>query len=132
MTHKASGTFTVKLTPQSGDAYLDGTTLARLTIDKVFQGDLVGSSKGQMMSAVTAMEGSAGYVAIEQVNGTLHGRSGSFVLQHSSTLHRGVPQQSIQVVPDSATGELQGLKGRMVVSRVNAEHHYDFEFEFAE
>lgn len=132
MTHKASGTFTVKLTPQPGDEHLDGTTLARLTIDKEFQGDLVGSSKGQMMSAVTGVKGSAGYVAIEKVNGTLHGRLGSFVLQHSSTLNRGAPEQSIHVVPDSATGELRGLRGRMIISRVDSQHHYDFEFEFAE
>ncbi len=130
MTHKASGTFTVKLTPQPGDEYLEGA-MARLTIDKEFQGDLVGNSKGQMMSVVTAVQGSAGYVAIEKVNGTLHGRSGGFVLQHSSTLNRGVPQQSIHVVPDSATGELRGLRGRMLV-RVDGEHHYDFEFEFTE
>ncbi len=71
-------------------------------------------------------------MTIEKVHGTLHGRPGSFVLQHNSTLNRGVPEQSIQVVPDSATGELRGLKGRMVISRVKDEHGYDFEFKFAE
>ena len=132
MTYKASGTFEVKLTPQPSDGYFDGTILGRLTIDKQFRGDLEGSSKGQMMSAGTAVQGSAGYVAIERVSGTLLGRSGSFVLQHSSTMDKGQPKQSIQVVPDSGTERLSGLRGNMIISRADAKHQYDLEFELGD
>jgi hypothetical protein len=132
MMYKASGTFEVKLTPQPSDGYFDGANLNRLTIDKEFKGDLEGLSKGQMMSALTEVQGSAGYVAIEQVSGTLRGRSGSFVLQHSSTMSKGQPQQSIQVVPDSGTDQLRGLRGSMLILRVDGQHRYDFEFEWGE
>jgi hypothetical protein len=81
-----------------------------------------------MLTAMTDVKGSAGYVAIERVTGTLQGRSGSFVLQHSSTLTRGAPQQSITVVPDSATGQLVGLAGKMMVIIVEGKHSYDFEY----
>jgi hypothetical protein len=86
---RASGTFEVKLTPQASDDKAEGTPLRRLSIDKQFHGDLEGISKGEMLTAGTVVPGSAGYVAIEQVTGALHGRSGSFVLQHSATMTRG-------------------------------------------
>ena len=125
---KASGTFTVKLTPQPSDDYFDNAQLNRLTLDKQFSGDLTGTSKGQMMSAVGTVKGSAGYVAIEKVSGTLEGKAGSFVLQHSSTMNKGVPQQSITVVPDSGTDELTGLSGSMIISIADGKHSYDFEY----
>lgn len=125
---KASGTFTVKLTPQPSDDYFDNTQLNRLTIDKDFSGDLSGTSKGQMMSAVGTVKGSAGYVAIEKVSGTLEGKTGSFVLQHNSSMNRGVPQQSITVVPDSGTDKLTGLSGSMIISIADGKHSYDFAY----
>lgn len=125
---KANGTFVVKLSPQPSDDYFDNPQLNRLTIDKEFSGNLSGSSKGQMMSAVGTVKGSAGYVAIEKVSGTLGGKAGSFVLQHSSTMNRGVPQQSITVVPDSGTDELTGLSGGMTISIVDGQHRYDFAY----
>ena len=91
MATRASGTFEVTLTPQPGDDYADGAVLGRMTIDKQFHGDLDATSKGQMLTGMTSTKGSAGYVAIERVNGTLSGRRGSFILQHSGTMTRGAP-----------------------------------------
>ena len=124
----ARGTFEVKLVPQddtTGDA-----TLGRLTIEKQYHGDIEGTSKGQMLTAGTDVKGSAGYVAIERVTGTLHGRSGSFVLQHSGTMTRGAPQLSISVVPDSGTGELVGLAGRFEI-KIAADGTHSYELEYA-
>jgi hypothetical protein len=127
VTNHATGPFEVKLAPQddqSGDPLL-----ARMTIDKQFHGDLEGGSKGQMLSAGTAVKGSAGYVALEKVTGTLQGRSGSFILQHSATMTRGTPQLSITVVPDSGTGQLAGIAGKMTINiAAGGKHSYDFEY----
>jgi hypothetical protein len=94
MMTRASGTFEVKLNPLAPDDKSEDATLGRMSIDKQFHGDLEATSKGQMLSAVTAVKGSAGYVAIERVSGTLHGRSGTFMLQHNGTMTRGAPQLS--------------------------------------
>jgi len=102
----AKGTFEVKLTPLAFEGEAAGSALGRMSIDKQIAGDLVGSSKGQMLSAFTGTQGSAGYVAIERVEGALAGRAGSFVLQHNATMKRGVPSLSVTVVPDSGTGAL--------------------------
>ena len=125
---RASGTFDVKLAPQPKDDYADGAMLARLTIDKEFRGDLAGTSKGQMLSAATSVKTSAGYVAIELVTGTVHGRRGTFVFQHSGTMNRGAPMLTLTVVPDSGTGELTGLAGSMVINIANGKHSYDFDY----
>ena len=128
MTARATGTFEVKLTPQpSGDAG-DGASLGRMAIDKQFRGDLEGTSVGEMLSALTHVKGSAGYVAIERVTGTLQGRRGTFVLQHSGTMTRGAPQLVITVVPDSATGALTGLAGTMTIDIANGAHSYAFDY----
>ncbi|MGH7494882.1 MAG: DUF3224 domain-containing protein [bacterium] len=130
MTYRASGTFEVKLTPQTNDSSGDAT-LGRMLIDKQFQGDLKGNSKGQMLSAMTAVKGSAGYVAIEKVSGTLHGRSGTFVLQHSGTMTRGTPELIVTVVPDSGTDQLAGLAGKMTIRIDEGKHFYEFEYTLA-
>jgi hypothetical protein len=127
MTRHASGSFEVTLTPQAPDE-TTGAAIGRLLIDKQFHGDIEATSKGQMLAAGTATEGSAGYVAIEQATGTLHGRSGSFVLQHSGTMARGEGQLVIMVVPDSGTGELVGLEGTMTISIVDGKHLYGFDY----
>lgn len=124
----ASGTFEVKLTPQPPEDKADGSTLARMSIDKQFHGDLEGNSKEQMLTAGSDVKGSAGYVAIERITGTLRGRSGSFVLQHRGTLNRSVPQQAITVVPDSGSGPLVGLSGTMTVFNADGKHSYDFAY----
>jgi len=132
MTTRASGTFEVKLNPQAPDDKSEDATLGRMSIDKQFHGDLKGTSKGQMLTAGTAVKGSAGYVATERVSGTLHGRSGTFVLQHSGTMTRGAPQLTITVVPDSGTGQLVGLAGKMAITIADGKHSYDFEYTLAE
>jgi hypothetical protein len=126
---RASGAFDVKLTPQPKDDYADGAVLSRLTIDKVFRGDLAGTSRGQMLAAGTAVKGSAGYVAIELVTGTLHGRRGTFVLQHSGTMDRGAPTLALTVVPDSGSGELAGLTGAMRILIADGKHSYEFDYQ---
>lgn len=131
MTKRASGTFQVKLVPQPPEQHAD-SRLGRMTIDKTFSGDLEGTSKGQMLSAMTATKGSAGYVAIEHVTGKLHGRSGSFVLQHSGTMDRGAQSLTITVVPDSGTGELTGLTGSMKIIIEGGKHSYEFDYEVKE
>ncbi len=128
MALRASGTFEVKLSPQPPEDKAEGATLGRMSIDKQFHGDLEGTSKGQMLTAMTDVKGSAGYVAIERITGTLHGHSGSFVLQHSGTLTKGAAQQSITVVPDSGTGQLAGLTGKMTITIADGKHSYDFEY----
>jgi flagellar basal body rod protein FlgG len=125
MTTHAAGTFEVKTTPQD-DKSGDGN-LGRMVLDKQFHGDLEGTSTGQMLTAM-AEKGSAGYVAIEKVSGTLNGRKGTFVLQHSGTMTRGEGQLTINVVPDSGTEELQGLTGRMTIKIESGKHFYEFEY----
>ena len=124
----ASGTFEVKLGPLPTSDPSEGSPLARMSIDKQLHGDLEATSKGEMLAAGTAVKGSAGYVAIERVTGTLHGRSGSFVLQHHATMTRGAPQLDIIVVPDSGTGELTGLTGTMMITITDGKHFYQFEY----
>jgi hypothetical protein len=128
VTMHAKGTFEVKLDPQKPDGKFEDATLQRMTIDKQFHGDLEGTSKGEMLSAMTEVKGSAGYVAMERLTGKLQGRSGSFVLQHSATMNRGVPQLSITVVPDSGTGQLTGITGKMDIIIHAGQHSYDFEY----
>lgn len=129
---RASGTFEVKLTPQATDDSGEGATLGRLSLDKRFHGDLEGTSKGEMLTAGTSVKNSAGYVAIERVSGTLHGRSGTFALQHSGTMTRGAPQLTITVVPDSGTGQLAGLAGTMTIDIADGKHSYVFEYTLAD
>ncbi len=127
---KATGTFNVTLNPQ--DAYatgVDNINLGRMSIDKTFSGDLHGISQGEMLSAMTAVKGSAGYVAIEQVTGTLVDKKGSFVLQHFGTMNQGKDALTLEVVPDSGSGELTGLSGKMSIKIEDGQHLYEFDFE---
>ena len=127
----ANGTFEVKLVPQADDKSADAT-LGRMTIDKQFHGDLEGTSKGQMLTGMTEVKGSAGYVAMEKVTGTLKGRTGTFILQHTATMNRGVPQLSITVVPDSGTGQLAGITGNFKVIIAEGKHSYEFDYTLPE
>lgn len=99
-----------------------------MSIAKVFHGDLQGTSRGQMLTAGTTVKGSAGYVAIEQVTGTLHGRRGTFLLQHHGIMSRGVGDLGITVVPDSGTDQLAGLTGRLGITIADGKHSYDFDY----
>ena len=122
----ARGTFEVRLSPQPPDS--GGGPFSRLFLDKEFQGDLTGTSKGHMLGAGTAVEGSAGYVALEQVTGTLNGRRGSFILQHLGHMSRGATTMTITVVPDSGTDELVGLAGRFTITITGGKHFYELEY----
>jgi hypothetical protein len=128
VTKHASGAFDVKLKPEATEESAEGTPLGRMSIDKRFHGDLDATSKGQMLTAGTKVKGSAGYVAIERVSGTLRGRTGTFILQHTGTMTRGEPQLSITVVPDSGTGQLEGLAGKMTIKITEGKHFYEFEY----
>ena len=125
---QAKGTFEVKLDSQGDADKAEGSTLARMSIDKKYHGDLEGTARGAMLTAGTEVKGSAGYVAVERVTGTLNGKSGSFVLQHSGTLTRGAAVQNIFVVPDSGTGQLAGITGKFVVIIAEGKHSYEFDY----
>lgn len=128
MHQRAKGPFEVKLIPQAAEELIQSTALGRMLIDKQFHGALEAVSKGQMLAAGTAVEGSAAYVALEQVEGTLQGRRGSFILQHSASMNRGTPQLTITVVPDSGTDQLIGLAGKMAILIEEGKHFYEFEY----
>ena len=125
----ASGEFDVNLQPlDSAASGQDGVTLGRMSIDKSFRGDLEAVSRGEMLSAMTPVQSSAGYVAVEQVRGTLHGKRGSFVLQHFGVTHGGENRLILEVVPDSGTGELAGLSGAMQILIADGKHGYTFDY----
>jgi len=124
----ANGSFDVKLAPMP----MDDATIGRMSIEKQFHGDLEASSNGQMLSAMAAVKGSGGYVAIEHVSGTLHGKAGSFVLQHSGTMTRGDGRTTVTVIPDSGTDDLIGLAGTMTILIADGEHSYEFDYTIAE
>jgi Protein of unknown function (DUF3224) len=128
---RAVGTFDVQMTPQGAPSQTPpgATPLARLSLDKVFSGDMAGTSHGEMLTAVTPTKGSAGYVAIERFTGTVHGHAGHFVLQHSGTMSQAGGQQlAIGIVPDSGTDQLQGIEGRFLLKLENGQHHYELEY----
>ncbi|GGY64509.1 hypothetical protein GCM10011613_05350 [Cellvibrio zantedeschiae] len=128
---KISGEFSVNLQPLNSYAEgQNGINLGRMSLDKTFSGELSATSKGEMLSALTAVRGSAGYVAIEQVVGTLAGKSGSFVLQHFGIMDKGKDRLILEVIPDSATDELQGLSGKMAIIIKDGKHFYEFEYQF--
>ena len=131
MTTCAHGTFEIKLDPQTPGDHAEAAYVGRMSIDKRFQGDLEGSSQGEMLTVNTDVEGSAGYVALEQVSGSLHGRRGSFILLHQGIMTRGAPQLTITVVPDSGSDQLEGIAGTMAIEIVDGEHRYDFEYTLA-
>jgi hypothetical protein len=125
----AKGPFDVKMIPQAPDEKAEN--VGRMLLDKQFHGDLEAAGKGQMLAFSSAVKGSAGYVAIEQVSGTLQGREGTFVLQHTGTMNRGEPRLAITVVPDSGTGGLAGLAGTMTIEVADGKHSYDFAYTLA-
>lgn len=127
VTQHAEGSFEVKLTPQPVHAAVEGV-VGRMSIAKEFRGELEGSSAGEMLAVMTAVQGSAGYVAMERFTGTLAGRGGSFALQHSGTMDRGAPTLVVTVVPDSGTGQLEGIAGTMRIIIEGGAHRYEFDY----
>ncbi len=126
---QASGTFDVKITPQAATPGFEAAQVGRMTLDKQFQGELSGASLGEMLAMRTGVDGSAGYVAMERVTGTLGGRSGSFALQHSGTMTRGAKSLTLTVVPDSGTETLTGLSGTMAIDIVEGQHRYTMQYQ---
>lgn len=126
------GTFTITSELEPPYDVVDGVALGRARFVKQFAGPLTATSEVHMIGARTAVPTSAGYVAIERVTGTLDGRTGTFVLQHSGTMDRGASSLAVTVVPDSATGELAGLSGRMTIDIVERQHHYAFDYQLAD
>jgi hypothetical protein len=132
MKHIAKGTFEVKTTPQDFDGSSDGAALGQMKFDKIFHGDLQATSQVHMLSATSrTVKGSAAYVAIEWVTGSLHGRAGSFVLHHTGVMDKGAPSLSVRVVPDSGSGALVGLRGGYSIEIKEGVHSYVFEYELA-
>jgi hypothetical protein len=132
MPQHARGKFDVKMSPQPTDEAVEGGPWGRMSLDKRFHGDLEAVSQGEMLAVSSAsVKGSAGYVAMERVSGTLNGRKGTLALMHRGVMTRGVPELSVTVVPDSGTGELEGLAGSMAID-VSDGHAYDFEYTLPE
>ena len=127
---RATGTFDVKITPQASDLAPEGPNLGRMSLDKQYHGDLKAAAKGEMITAAgLKVKESAAYSAIERVSGTLHGKSGTFALQHTGIMTRGTPSLNVTVVPDSGTGELTGLTGKMDIIIEGKQHSYVFDYE---
>ncbi len=133
VTGHATGTFEVRVIPQTADAPAQAANISRMSLDKQWRGELTGISTGEMLSLGTGAKGSSGgYVALERFTGELKGRRGSFVLQHTATMSRGVAQLTIFVVPDSGTGQLAGITGKMSITIIDGKHSYDFEYTLPE
>lgn len=126
---QAKGSFEVKLEVQPLHASSGTGSLGRQSITKTYTGALVATACGEMLAAMGSVKGSAGYVALEFVTGTLDGRKGSFALQHFGVMNRGAPSLQVQVVPDSGTDELTGLSGTLTINIENGRHDYDFRYE---
>jgi hypothetical protein len=128
--NKIQGAFSIQLKPQVASIGLENASIGRQIFDKQFRGDLEAMSQGEMLSCMGHVQGSAGYVAIERVTGTLQGKQGSFALMHMGTMTRGEKGLKIHVIPDSGTEELQGLQGNMDIQILDGQHFYNFEFRF--
>ena len=125
----AKGEFDVKVTPLALDGPAEDPKLGRLAIEKTFHGPLAATGRGQMLTADSEVQGSGVYVAVERVTGTLDGRKGSFALHHRGVMTRGQPALSVQVAPDSGTGELAGITGTLHIIIEGGKHFYDLEYE---
>jgi len=132
MTRHAEGTFDVKMTPLPADDATTAASIGRYALDKQFHGDIEGTSKGEMLGSGDPSKGSAGYVAIERITGTLNGHSGSFALQHNGSMHQGTFLLEVTVVPGTGTGELAGISGTMKIIISAGKHSYTFEYTLPE
>jgi len=130
--YTAKGTFDVTITPQAHQEGVGDASIGRMTIPKKFSGEFNGTSNGQMLAFRSPVTGSAGYVAMDKVQGVMNGRQGSFVIQHAGTMNRGQSQLSITIVPDSGTDELTGIAGEMLLTIEQGKHHYEFRYTLPE
>lgn len=127
MTQRANGTFEVKLMPQAENK-TEGAAMGRMSLHKTFNGEMQGTSEGEMLTAMGAVAGSAVYVAIERFKGTVHGKRGTFVISHRGTMNRGAQHLSVEIVPDSGTDELAGISGSMTISIESGKHFYELAY----
>lgn len=131
MSTHAAGTFEIESWDEQPYEEQDGTRLTRTRLTKTFSGDVEGESAAELLMAYGSEEGSAAYVGLERVTGSVHGRSGSFVLRHSAVMERGEGSSSLDVVPDSGTGELRGLRGEASISvEPGGGHSFTLEYDF--
>ena len=131
MSPLATGSFEVQMKPLEQTEPAPGGSLGRLSLDKQFHGDLEATGQGQMLTAMSDVQGSAAYVAIERVTGTLHGRTGSFALHHRGIMTRGAQSLEISIVPDTGTGDLKGITGTLKIRIEDKKHFYDLEYSFS-
>ena len=124
----AAGAFDVKMSPASAPQHEGRTATGRMLLEKQYSGELQASGKGEMLTAMTDTKGSAAYVAIERITGTLNGKAGSFVVQHAGTMRGGDSQLAVTIVPDSGSGELSGISGRMSLKQVDRKHRYEIDY----
>lgn len=130
MKQTAIGTFEVNMTPIEQEKEEEGRTLGLLRLEKTFYGDLEATGIGKMLTAISAVKGSAVYTAIEKVEGTLHGKKGTLVFHHRGIMERGAQSLFISVVPDSGTGDWTGIRGDFFLEIIEKVHHYRFEYEW--
>jgi hypothetical protein len=128
MSHHAAGPFDVKTTPMAPDDFTNGTSLNRFSLIKQYHGALEASAKGEMLTSGTPDTGSAGYVAIEEISGSLDGRKGSFALQHWGTMHAGKFELRVEIVPGSGIGELSGIAGTLIITNNAGKHAYALDY----
>jgi len=128
MTLHARGTFEVQISPLPADDYADAASMGRMQLDKQFSGDITGTGKGQMLTGMGSVQGSAAYSAIERVSGTVSGKSGNFMLQHTGIMHAGKQELTITIVPASGTDELTGIAGTFVLTIEGKVHRYDLAY----
>jgi hypothetical protein len=127
----AKGPFEVKMAPVD-TAHKDEKAIARYSLDKTYHGDLEATGSGEMLASMGTVKGSGTYVAMEIVNGTLAGKKGAFALGHIGTMAHGSQNLSINVVPDSGTGELVGLSGKMnIIIAPDGKHSYELDYTIA-
>ena len=132
MDMKIKGTFEVKMDPlDSSFEAADGAAFNRMKLEKTYDGPLTAKSKGEMLTMMTTVKGSAGYVAIEQVQGSLQGKPGSFALQHFGIMHSGNNRLILEVIPGSGTNALKGLSGTMEIIIEAGNHFYEFDYQLS-
>ncbi|HEY7292684.1 MAG TPA: DUF3224 domain-containing protein [Vicinamibacterales bacterium] len=129
---RAKGTFDVKVAPLPAYDTTEATTLGRMSLDKVYHGDLDGTAKGEMLTGMTSVKNSGAYVAVERFAGTLAGRRGTFVLHHTGIMDRGSQKLTVTVVPDSGTDQLTGLSGSLnIIIAADGTHSYEFDYSLS-
>jgi Protein of unknown function (DUF3224) len=128
MPRTAQGSFEVKTAPLPPDEAIAATSIGRYSLDKIYRGELEGASAGEMLGAGNPASGTAGYVAIEQFTGALHGKTGSFALQHFGAMHAGAFDLNVRVVPGSGTDDLEGIAGTLAIIIAAGKHSYSLEY----